>query len=493
MKVAIVGAGYAGLGTARMLMRCGFEVTVYDRAPDVGGVWSRTRRYPGLRTQNDKRTYAFSELPMPEHYPEWPDGEQVQRYLESYVEHFGLGSSLRLGTEVVTAELTDGPGWSLTLRPAGAGESTQEGFDHLVVANGVFSRPAVPVLTGRTQFEEAGGRVVATSEFHYLEDARGRDVLVVGYGKSACDLAVPISDVASTTTVAARRLLWKMPRKVAGVLNYKYLILTRVGEALFPYFRPSLREKVLPGPGGRVGKAMLAGVKAIAVRQFRLRPLGLVPPGSFGEIARSTVSLVTEGFYERVADGRLRVVRDVRVEELTVRDGRPHARLSSGETLPADLIVCGTGFDQQVPFLAPEVVARLLDERGNFVLHRQILPPDVPALSFAGYRSSFFCPLGAEIGAVWTAAYLLGGLRPPPAARMRAEASEKLCWMEQFSAGKHARGASVVPFSMRDIDEVLADLQLDVGPVVKARQWLLPVDPSSYRGIGTALLTRHGL
>ncbi|GLY29673.1 NAD(P)/FAD-dependent oxidoreductase [Kineosporia sp. NBRC 101731] len=492
MKVAVVGAGYAGLGTARMLLRCGFEVTVYDRAPDIGGVWSRTRRYPGLRTQNDKRTYAFSELPMPEHYPQWPDGEQVQQYLESYVEYFGLGPVLRLGTEVVTADLIDGPAWSLTLRPAGGGESTQEVFDHLVVANGVFSRPAVPVLAGRTQFEEAGGRVVATSDFLDLEDARGRDVLVIGYGKSACDLAVAISDVASSTTVAARRLLWKMPRKVAGVLNYKYLILTRVGEALFPYFRPSLREKILPGPGGRVGKGMLAGVQAIAVRQFRLRPLGLVPPGSFGEIARSTVSLVTEGFYERAADGRLRVRRDVTVDELTAQEGRPHARLSDGETLPADLVVCGTGFDQQVPFLAPEVIARLQDEHGNFLLHRQILPPDVPALSFAGYRSSFFCPLGSEIGAVWTAAYLLGGLRPPPAAQMRADIDEKLRWIEKFSAGKHARGTSVIPFSMHDIDELLTDLRLDVGPLTKARQWLLPVDPSAYRGIGTALLARHG-
>ena len=47
MRVGIVGAGVAGLTTAKVLCQAGHEVVVYDKAPDVGGVWSRTRRYPG--------------------------------------------------------------------------------------------------------------------------------------------------------------------------------------------------------------------------------------------------------------------------------------------------------------------------------------------------------------------------------------------------------------------------------------------------------------
>jgi dimethylaniline monooxygenase (N-oxide forming) len=498
MRVAIVGAGFAGLGTARMLLRSGFDVTVFDRAPDLGGVWSRTRRYPGLRTQNDKGTYAFSELPMPRHYPEWPEGEQVQRYLESYAAIFGLGPAIRLNTEVVSAELTThSPGvvsWTLTVRPLVNPESTQTlTFDHLVVANGTFSEPVVPVFPGRTDFTAAGGRICAPSDFRRIEDARDRDVLVVGYGKSACDLAVPVSEVATSTTVVARRLLWKVPRRIGGALNYKYLLLTRLGEGLFPYLRPRRSDRLLHGPGARVSRAMLKGLQNTVVRQFRLDRLGLVPRGDFREIARSTVSLATEGFYERIRDGRLRVHRDAAIEELTVVDGRPHARLSNGHVLSADLIICGTGFAQQVPFLSPEVIADLQDDRGNFVLYRQILPPKVPALTFAGYNSSLFCPLGIEMSAVWTAAYLLDGLNLPSSQQMWARAGEQVRWMEQRTEGKHARGTSVVPFSLHVIDEVLADLRLDVSRAVRARQWLVPVDPSSYRDIGTALLKRHGL
>src|ERR1700712_1376799 len=116
MKIAVVGAGVAGLCTAKVLHQAGHEVVVHDRTPDVGGVWSAERRYPGLCTQSAKDTYAFSDHPMPADYPEWPDGEQVQRYLESYVERFDLGRLLHLGTEVHRAEPA-GDGWRVTTSP----------------------------------------------------------------------------------------------------------------------------------------------------------------------------------------------------------------------------------------------------------------------------------------------------------------------------------------------------------------------------------------
>src|SRR6476620_2744210 len=95
-RIAIVGAGIAGLACAKVLRQEGFPVEVFDRTPDVGGVWSATRRYPGLRAQNSKHTYHFSDFPMPDDYPRVPDGQQMQQYLDGYVRHFGFGESLRL-------------------------------------------------------------------------------------------------------------------------------------------------------------------------------------------------------------------------------------------------------------------------------------------------------------------------------------------------------------------------------------------------------------
>ncbi|MDQ4112898.1 MAG: FAD-dependent oxidoreductase, partial [Actinomycetota bacterium] len=58
MKIAVIGAGFAGVASAKVLTELGHDVTVYEKAPDVGGVWSRTRRYPGLTTQNNKDSYT---------------------------------------------------------------------------------------------------------------------------------------------------------------------------------------------------------------------------------------------------------------------------------------------------------------------------------------------------------------------------------------------------------------------------------------------------
>lgn len=492
MRIAIVGAGFAGLSNAKILTQFGHNVTVYDKTPDVGGVWSVTRRYPGLTTQNNKGTYHLPGFPMPRDYPQWPSGEQVQRYLAEYVERFQLGGLLRLNTEVVHAGLDEQRGrWHVTGRDVRTGDESAHFYDHLVVANGIFSDPFVPWIPGRAEFEQAGGKLSHATEFRELEDARGKDVVVVGYGKSSCDVAVAISEVASSTTVVARELMWKMPKWLGSALNYKFLMLTRMGEGLFRYIKPHGFERFLHGWGKPVRDGMLATVQAVATRQLKLKELDLTPDGGFERIARSTVSLVTDGFFERVREGQIGVHRDCVLSRLYDKDGRPTAELSTGERIPADVIVCGTGFRQTVPFLDADIQDRLTDERGNFRLYRQIKPLDVPHLSFSGYNSSFFSPLSAEVAGLWIACRLMGGLTLPPLDRQRAHVEKRLRWMEQRTDGRHARGTNIIPFSMHNVDEMLSDLDLNLGPLHRAVQWALPVNPQSYRKLTRELLHRR--
>ena len=139
------------------------------------------------------------------------------------------------------------------------------------MANGVFCEPAMPRYPGEAEFTAAGGRVLAGTELHDAEQARGKHVLVVGYGKSACDVTVPVSEVAASTDVIARQLLWKVPRKISGMLNFKMLLLTRMGEALFKYLRPRGVEKFLHGPGNGLRGNMINSIGSVSVRQFGLK------------------------------------------------------------------------------------------------------------------------------------------------------------------------------------------------------------------------------
>ncbi|MET1074529.1 MAG: monooxygenase, partial [Umezawaea sp.] len=360
----------------------------------------------------------------------------------------------------------------------------------LVVANGVFCEPLVPAFPGVEEFTAAGGKVLAGTEFHDAEEARDKHVLVVGYGKSACDVTVPISKVAASTDVIARQLLWKVPRKIAGVVNFKMLLLTRMGEALFRYIRLRGFEKFLHGPGNGVRRGMLNSVGSVSVRQFGLAKLGLVPRGRMEDIVRGAIGLATEGFFEGVADGAIVVRRDQVVSRLLEKEGRPWAELADGTVLPADLVVCATGFTQGVPFLEPDVQERLFDERGNFLLYRQIRPIDVPGLYFNGYNSSFFSPLNAEMAAVWIAADVAGVVPLPDNAAMRQAVVEQLEFMDVATDRHHCRGTKIIPFSMHNVDEVLGDLGLEIPARVRASHWLNPIAPSAYRGVTPALVAR---
>ncbi|MFQ6397243.1 flavin-containing monooxygenase [Nocardia sp. KC 131] len=480
-RIAIVGAGIAGLACAKVLRQEGFPVEVFDRTPDVGGVWSATRRYPGLRAQNSKHTYHFSDYPMPSDYPRVPDGQQMQAYLDGYVRHNGLGEHLRLNTEVVAADPVDS-GWLLEIRDKDG--IHRASCDHLVIANGVFSDPVVPDFHGADTFRRAGGQMGPASKFHDVESVRGKSVVVVGYGKSACDIAEAVSHVAASTDVVARRLLWKMPRKLARVLDYERLMLTRLGEAHFRYQELGRFERFLHGSGHSFRDTNFDVIQELVTKHMNLRELGLVPDGRFEEIAESTVGITTENFYEQVAAGRIAVHRDTTISEMLGGEQGPGVQLSSGGRIQADIVICATGYRQRVPFLTPYIQRQLTDDDGNFRLHRQILPVGVPNLTFAGYNSSVISALNAEVAAHWTAALLRGRIALPAAEEMTTQVDERLRWMAERTNGHHAHGTAITPFSIHNIDEMLADLKYRLSLRTRAAQWFRTVRPSSYRGLG---------
>jgi dimethylaniline monooxygenase (N-oxide forming) len=500
MRVAIIGAGFSGITTAKNLRDFGHDVIVYEKCPDIGGVWSSTRRYPGLGTQNNKDTYHFSDMPMPKEFPEWPKSEQVQRYLELYVAKHRLSSVIHLNSEVKSIERPNsGHGWTVSISTST--NSTSALFDHVVVANGTFCEGAIPQFTGLKEYLAAGGRIAHTSDYSQLDSVQGKNVVVIGYGRSACDIANAVSDESSSTTIVARRVFWKLPRKIFNVLNYKYLLLTRLGESLFKYIDPSPMESFLHGPIGKYIRGSLMGsLGSVIQRQLRLVELNLLPVGGFETIAASTISLSTEGFYDKLRKGeKLFIKRDTQINRLYVTpDGQTMAQLSSSSNteevkdIKADVIICGTGFHQRAPFLPSEIHDKLTDANGNWIgLYRHILPIGIKDLTFNGYNSSLFCATSSEVAALWIAAYLEGGiLNLPSETEQSQKALARFQWLDERAHGKTAHGTNTVPFSLRPIDDMLKDLNLHLSTFDSLMQWLLPVNPSAYSRLNAALKAR---
>lgn len=455
MRIGIVGAGIAGLSATKVLRSVGHEVLTFDRTPDVGGVWSTTRHYPGLKTQNTRHTYTFSDHEPPSSWPDFPSAEQWQSHIETYVERFDLATSLNLGTVIVHAMPT-ADGWVLETEA-----NEKHRVDHLIVANGVFSEPQIPQWAGSDVHASSGGVVKAPSQRLTLDDARGRHVIVVGYGKSACDVAVSLSEVAESLTIVARRLLWKGSKRQLG-RDIEDLAMTRLTEAMFAHpraFRPAWSL-----------------VRRLTIADQHLSDVGLIPPGRLEDIGQSTSSMMSDGFIEAVRSGTIVVKRNRAIA--TLGDG-PQAHLDDGTAVPADLVVAATGFEQDAPFLDESVSIR--DGEGNFQLFRRILPHDVPHLTFCGYNSSVFSTINAEVGAAWTAAHLAGLLSLPPVEQRRELVKRELAYMEARTKGKHARGTSVIPFSIRNIDEMLADLGVPLSRRMRLAQCGRRVLPRDYR------------
>ncbi|RIV18665.1 FAD-binding protein [Fibrisoma montanum] len=482
--VGIIGAGVSGLVTAKTMREHGFSVVVFEKESELGGVWASTRRYPNVTTQNTRDTYTFSDFPMPKHYPEWPTGQQVQAYLTDYARHFSLLPSIRFGTIVERAELLDGgqDGWLLHTRQQG--QPNQTVVDYLVVCNGVFSEPNIPRIPGRDLFR---GTVLHSTEFRqqHLDAARQQKVAVVGFAKSAHDILSQVSNVSRRPVCIYREAKWKMPRIFWG-LNVKYLLLHRLGESLFPYRSLYGIHRFLHGPLGKpVTGLLVKGLGRLVATQLKLRKSGLLPDKPFDSIANCSIGLTSDNFYERAARGEIELANG----EIAhfVPDG---VVLNTGRHIVADQVIFATGFRQTVPFFDELVRQRLRDQRGWFQLYRNVLPADVPNLSFVGYNPSLFTPFTSELAAHYSAQYFKGQLNLPGTVAMKREIGLHHDWLRQRAPHSSASGTCIIPFSFHHADELMRDMGL---PTRRTRnpitEFMAPFNPVMYKGLAQELQT----
>ncbi|KAJ1618809.1 hypothetical protein T492DRAFT_891421 [Pavlovales sp. CCMP2436] len=240
LSVGIIGAGVAGLQQARALHARGVKVTIFERAPTVGGVWRSN--YSNFNVQ----LYEFLDFPYKKSSAcsdlcnqEYPAGPEVQAYIERYVEHFSLHAALSLDTAVVNVAPTGkGEGWTFTLESKG--KKYTQSFDYCVVATGMYnSTPNMPEMAGAAEFVEAGGQILHSTVLTDASMVKDKRVLVIGGGKSAIDCTMEAAKKRST--MLFRESHWAAPRLLAWFIPFQYVFLSRFGQLLV-----SLRKGPFP-------------------------------------------------------------------------------------------------------------------------------------------------------------------------------------------------------------------------------------------------------
>ncbi|MGW2665978.1 flavin-containing monooxygenase [Nocardia tengchongensis] len=445
-RVGIIGAGIAGLVTAKVLRDDGFDVVVFDKETAAGGVWIESRTYPGLRTNNSRATYAYSDHPYPESADVFPTAGQVRAYLASYADRFGLNRYLRLGTEVIRVSEA-GKGFEVEVVGPDGVETLP--FDFVVVCAGTFSEPNIPDIQDGNLF-----RGVLAHSSQALEPVafEGRRVVVVGAGKSALDCATWAAGQARDCTLVFRKPYPMLPRFIGGQPSDQ-LYLNRFSEAFFRYHRLNRVERLLHGPGRRLTELYWRYLKLLMRVSLRMPRIMVPEPPLPGGIENGGVC---EEFYREARRGRIRLRRG----HIARCSGAAELTLDSGERLAADLVVFATGWRQSLPFLDRELRTDVVAD-GRFLLYRHILPPEHPRLGFVGYGASTACQLSAEVSAHWLSQHFLGELELPPAAEMHREIDRVAAWLAEVMPAR-PEGYYVGPYVSHHIDDLMGDMRLPV-------------------------------
>ncbi len=204
-RLLVIGAGPVGLGMADALRKRGLAYDQVDANSGVGGNW-RHGIYKGVHIVSSKRSTAFADYPMPDHYPDFPSQEQMRLYLENYARDRGILSQIEFGRSVVRAQPLADESWRVRFD-----DGEEREYKGVVVCNGHHWDKRYPEYPGRFT-----GTLVHSKDYKEPKQLHDKRVLVVGGGNSGCDLACDAARVGASCDLSLRSGYWFLPKTAFG-------------------------------------------------------------------------------------------------------------------------------------------------------------------------------------------------------------------------------------------------------------------------------------
>ncbi|XP_076911278.1 flavin-containing monooxygenase FMO GS-OX5-like [Bidens hawaiensis] len=234
LNVAVIGAGIAGLVTARELLRENHQVTVFEKSPQIGGTWVYDGRvevdgcipldpnrtvvhgslYASLRTNLPRPLMGFSDFSFEDKsYGDprlFPGHEEVLKFFHDFAKEFGVVKAIRFNSEVVRVEESREGEFAVEWRSMVDGTMDQEVFDVVVVCNGDHTEPRV--ANDVPGIQEWSRKQVHSHNYRTPEPYQDQVVVVIGSGPSAADISREISKTAKEVHLSSRSSNVKVKR-----------------------------------------------------------------------------------------------------------------------------------------------------------------------------------------------------------------------------------------------------------------------------------------
>ncbi|KAL2936885.1 putative flavin-containing monooxygenase 1 [Bienertia sinuspersici] len=497
-KVGIVGAGISGLLACKYALSKGYSPIVFESKNTIGGVWTKTVEITKLQTP--KPLYQFSDFPWPSSVEtDFPTQKQVFDYLQSYANHFDLLKHIRFNTKVVSIkyegpsdeeiqswDLWGGNGdpfgnkgkWSITIQDLINQTIQVIEIDFLILCLGRFSdvpnMPEYPKGKGPEVFQ---GKVMHSINYSAMdyESARnmvkGKHVTVVGFQKSALDIAMECSianGVEYPCTVICRTPQWIVPDYLPWGFPLANLYLNRFAELLLHKPGEGLLLFLLASLLAPLRWAISKFVESDITKRHNLKKLGMVPPHSFLQAMNSClITTAPEGFYDEVEKASIVLKTSPTFsfcKEGVVLDDQSVG--TKNPTIKSDLVILATGFkgDQKLKDILCLTHFRIMLWALLIKLFRYIglecIHPRIPQLAVIGYSESISNLYTSELRCRWIFELLDGKFKLPSIPKMEKDVLEWDKFMKRY-AGKYYRRSCIGALHIWYSDQLCKDMGLN--------------------------------
>jgi cation diffusion facilitator CzcD-associated flavoprotein CzcO len=342
MRVAIVGAGFSGIGMGAALQRAGHEYAIFERADDLGGVWQHNT-YPGACCDVPSYVYSYSWAQRRDWSRPCSPQAEIKDYLREVATEQRVIGKIRFGAEVTEARWDPARlKWRLTI---GGGDAYEA--DALVLGCGQLSRPSRPEIPGARTF---AGHSFHSAQWDHEHDLAGERVAVIGTGASAIQFIPEIASVAGHLDVYQRSAPYVLPRRnlpypgpvrdvlrrTPGVQRLRRYGMCGVMESLTCGFTRSAAVNAM-------GRTWSAGFMRLQLRGDRELRRRVWPDYPFG----CKRVLFSSSYLPTLRRDDVELVSD-QIDRITPRG----VVTADGTGRPADTIIWGTGFTT-TEFVAP--------------------------------------------------------------------------------------------------------------------------------------------
>ncbi|MBO0701331.1 MAG: NAD(P)/FAD-dependent oxidoreductase [Candidatus Dormibacteraeota bacterium] len=345
VDVLIVGAGVSGIGAAHHL-RERFPARTFvilDAHDNRGGTWW-THRYPGVRSDSDLFTYGYRFKPW--RGPSIATGGEILAYLDEVIAEEGLDRHIRYRQRVTAARWsTENRHWTVRVARLDTGQELRYTAAFLWMCSGYYdhARPYRPDWKGLDRF---GGLVVHPQGWPEDLDLAGKRVVVIGSGATAATLIPAIADQAEHVTMLQRSpsYFFAPPR------NDELAETLRDLDVPEEWTHEILRRQHAKQSNWLAAMSLQAPdeLRSLLIESIRPQlPEGFDVDKHFNPRYRpwqQRLAIVPDGdFFAALREGKASIVTD------TIETFTEHGiTVSSGEEIPADVVVTATGFNLSV-------------------------------------------------------------------------------------------------------------------------------------------------